>query len=107
MRPLIAIARAGRLAPPPHRSLEFAMSRVSVIVAACMIAVAAAQQPPSPPAPVYTAAQAEAGRAAYDISCSGCHLPDLRGSFEAPQLTGSNFLNQWGDKTISDLYTYL
>ena len=83
------------------------MSRVSVIVAACMIAVAAAQQPPSPPAPVYTAAQAEAGRAAYDISCSGCHLPDLRGSFEAPQLTGSNFLNQWGDKTISDLYTYL
>ena len=27
--------------------------------------------------------------AVYDTSCSGCHLRDLKGSFEAPQLAGS------------------
>src|SRR5262249_15230784 len=58
-------------------------------------------------APTFTAAQAAAGRAAYDRSCAGCHRADLQGSFEAPQLAGSNFLNAWGDKTVSDLQTYL
>jgi PQQ-dependent dehydrogenase (methanol/ethanol family) len=52
-------------------------------------------------------AQIEAGRAAYDTSCSGCHQRDLKGANEAPQLAGPNFLNQWGDKTIGDLHTYL
>src|SRR5258706_11482756 len=52
-------------------------------------------------------AQADAGRAAYDVSCSGCHQRDLKGANEAPQLAGPNFLNQWGDKTIGELHTYL
>jgi len=67
----------------------------------------AAPQPPQQGQPSFLAAQATAGRAAYDASCSGCHLPDLKGSFEAPQLAGGNFLNQWGDKTIADLQAYL
>ena len=78
-----------------------------VMLAAFAMGAAAAQQSAPPSAPVYTAAQAEAGRTAYTASCSGCHLRDLTGTFEAPQLAGSNFLNQWGDKTIGDLYAYL
>ena len=52
----------------------------------------------------FTSAQAEAGRAAYVANCSACHLRDLRGSNEAAQLAGPNFLNQWGDKTVADLH---
>jgi len=79
----------------------------AIVLAVFAIGAIAAQPPAQPSASVYTAGQAEAGRSAYDASCSGCHLRDLKGSFEAPQLAGSNFVNQWGDKTASDLYTYL
>jgi alcohol dehydrogenase (cytochrome c) len=65
-------------------------------------AMAAAQQPAS--GGPYTAEQAEAGRAAYQTSCASCHLPDLRGSNEAPPLTGVNFMNAWSSRTTADLY---
>ena len=39
----------------------------------------------------FTAAQAAAGRAAYQERCASCHLPDLRGSNEAPPLAGAQF----------------
>src|SRR5262245_39623766 len=65
-----------------------------------------AAQPRAPQAS-FTAAQAEAGRAAYEARCSGCHLPDLKGSFEAPQLAGANFVNQRGDMPVADLHAYL
>ena len=79
----------------------------AVVFAGLTIGLIAAQQPQPQPRAAFTAAQADAGRAAYDASCSGCHLHDLKGSFEAPQLAGANFLNQWGDKTIADLHGYL
>jgi PQQ-dependent dehydrogenase (methanol/ethanol family) len=71
-------------------------------VAGLTIGRTAAQTPAS-----FTVAQADAGRAAYDANCSGCHLRDLQGSFEAPQLSGANFLNQWGDRTVAELHAYL
>ena len=77
---------------------------LSAIVGSSAIAVLVAQPAQTPS---FTAAQAAAGRTAYERSCSGCHRADLQGSFEAPQLSGSNFLNQWGDKTIVELQTYL
>ena len=43
----------------------------------------------------YTEQQAEAGRAAYEQNCATCHLSNLGGSFEAPQLAGPNFMNTW------------
>ena len=52
----------------------------------------------------YTAEQANAGRATYQIKCATCHLPDLKGSNEASPLTGINFLNTWRDRTTSDLF---
>src|SRR5262245_2897689 len=92
----MAPARAVRLS----RSLPVLASLVGTGAIAVLVA-----QPAQPPS--FTAAQAAAGRTAYERSCSGCHRADLQGSFEAPQLSGSNFLNQWGDKTIGALQTYL
>src|SRR6266850_4934533 len=51
----------------------------------------------------YTAEQANAGRATYQIKCATCHLPDLKGSNEASPLTGMNFVSTWRDRAISDL----
>lgn len=55
----------------------------------------------------YTAGQADAGRAVYLSHCASCHLPDLAGSNEAPQLAGSNFIRAWGARTTSDLLTLI
>lgn len=54
----------------------------------------------------YTAAQAQAGRAAYQTNCASCHAPDLSGR-EGPQLAGANFMRQWGDKTTGDLIGFM
>src|SRR6266567_2965057 len=61
-----------------------------------------AQQPARTVA--YTAEQADAGRATYQIKCLTCHLSDMKGSNEAPPLTGNNFVNTWRDRTTSDLF---
>src|SRR5262249_47955398 len=60
-----------------------------------------------PPAPVYTAAQATAGRTAYQANCASCHLPDLAGRNEAPPLAGANFMNTWRARTTRDLFEYI
>ena len=39
----------------------------------------------------YTQDQAEAGAAVYRETCAECHLANLRGSFEAPELSGRSF----------------
>ena len=67
------------------------------------IALAAAQQS-TRPGP-FTAEQATAGRAIYQATCSTCHLPDLKGTFEAPPLSGANFMNMWRNRPTSDLFT--
>jgi alcohol dehydrogenase (cytochrome c) len=56
---------------------------------------------------LFTADQAAAGRQVYAASCAGCHLPDLRGRNEAPQLAGNNFMNTWRSRTANDLFEYI
>ena len=51
----------------------------------------------------YTAAEAEAGRALYDRACAACHMPNLSGSFEAPELAGPTFRGGWGERPVGDL----
>ena len=51
----------------------------------------------------YTAAEAEAGRALYDSECAACHMPNLRGSFEAPELAGPTFRAAWDEQPVEDL----
>jgi alcohol dehydrogenase (cytochrome c) len=74
------------------------------IFCACSIAVVGyAQQSAGP----YTAAQATAGRATYQANCSGCHGADLTGLNSASALAGGLFMSSWGDRTPSDLVTFL
>jgi alcohol dehydrogenase (cytochrome c) len=54
----------------------------------------------------YTAAQAAAGRAAYQTNCSSCHAADLSGR-EGPQLAGGTFMNQWGARPAGELVSFM
>jgi mono/diheme cytochrome c family protein len=56
---------------------------------------------------VFTAAQADAGRAAYRTHCAGCHASDLGGRDDAPALTGPEFLKTWGPKTTAQLHDFI
>ncbi len=51
----------------------------------------------------YTTGQADGGAAAYTEQCAVCHLDNLQGSFEAPELAGANFRNTWGARPVVDL----
>jgi alcohol dehydrogenase (cytochrome c) len=55
----------------------------------------------------YTAAQSLAGRSAYQANCASCHMPDLAGRNEAPQLAGSNFMLTWGERSAGALAAYM
>lgn len=67
------------------------------------LALLEGQQPAGP----FTAEQAAAGRTAYTANCSGCHMTDLGGRNEAPQLAGSNFFSGWGTRNVNELYTLI
>ena len=43
-----------------------------------------------------------AGQVAYERACAGCHLVNLLGSFEAPELAGPNFRAIWTERTLSE-----
>ena len=51
----------------------------------------------------YTAAEAEAGRTTYERACASCHMPNLTGSFEAPELAGPTFRAAWADRSAGEL----
>jgi mono/diheme cytochrome c family protein len=53
---------------------------------------------------VFTAAQAERGAAAFKTACSECHGNDLAGDGFAPALTGSDFMGNWNELSVGDLY---
>src|SRR5262249_55148322 len=54
---------------------------------------------------VFTAAQAEHGRAVYQASCStACHMSNLAGAAPTPELAGDTFLSRWDGLTLADLY---
>ena len=71
--------------------------------AAAALALAPSAAPAQLSSAVYTAAEAEAGRAVYEQACAACHMPDLRGQFEAPELAGANFRGAWGDRPAAEL----
>ena len=57
--------------------------------------------------PVFTAAQADAGKLAYAKNCASCHMPDLSGDNERAPLTGPGFMTTWGDKSTKEFLRYL
>ena len=56
---------------------------------------------------IFTAAQANAGQTSYQANCASCHLADLAGQNEAPQLAGTNFRRTWQARTTRDLIEYM
>ena len=52
---------------------------------------------------VYTAAQAERGKASFNSSCLRCHGPELQGN-TAPALSGDRFYTSWGNEVIGSLF---
>jgi mono/diheme cytochrome c family protein len=52
---------------------------------------------------VYTAAQAERGRAVMENHCSECHHDDLSGG-EGPALVGSTFMLKWEMNSVERLF---
>jgi hypothetical protein len=104
------------------------MERKAALIAIALMGselLATAQQPATPA--VFSAAQAEAGRTAYENSCGKCHTYTLLGrkgengelppvaSLSAPYrkfigtpnrvppLAGKVFLSRWGQKTAAEL----
>jgi len=56
---------------------------------------------------VFTAAQAERGRALYRTSCGHCHRDDLTGGGSeegAPPLIGPIFTSRWRDDALSEMF---
>lgn len=52
----------------------------------------------------FTAAQANAGRAAYVTNCMACHQANMAGEGDALPLVGKTFMAVWGNRTTKDLY---
>ena len=56
--------------------------------------------------PTYTREQAAQGQTAYAQSCASCHGQNLDDGQFAPPLKGSVFREQWGSKSVDELFTY-
>jgi mono/diheme cytochrome c family protein len=76
----------------------------AAVLVATVVAIPTAQQQP---AGAYTQSQADDGRTAYDVSCAGCHGPDLTGGSDAPALTGPNFSGAWGGRPLNELFRHV
>lgn len=66
---------------------------------------AQAPQGQSQSAPVYTAAQAALGQAAYGASCASCHGGNLDDGAFGPPLKGVSFIQKYGGGSVERLYT--
>jgi PQQ-dependent dehydrogenase (s-GDH family) len=56
--------------------------------------------------PVFTAAQAQRGRTAYDANCVSCHGPNLLTANYGPPLAGEYFAGKWHGRTVAELYAH-
>src|SRR6266700_2855733 len=92
---------------------RIAMKNKKVFVAAAALTVSGivivttqltAQQRPAGP---FTAAQADAGRVAYETACASCHMQNLGGSGDASALAGTPFMASWSGRTAGQLYSFI
>ena len=93
----------------PRTATSIVGSALTVLIAAMALpqTSAAAQQAGGVPQQAgYTAEQAEAGAVVYGSACEGCHLANMRGSAEAPELVGPSFRSLWGNQSIGVFLDY-
>lgn len=55
----------------------------------------------------YEEGQAERGELLYQQNCAACHLADLSGSFEAPNLADNSFRNNWSNRGMQEFLDML
>jgi mono/diheme cytochrome c family protein len=79
-------------------------SLTAVIVLTAGLAAGFAQAPATVLDGVYTTAQAERGRGAYESSCAGCHEAQ---DADGPQLVGKAFLDRWREDKLESLFTFI
>ncbi len=77
------------------------------IALACMLAAVAVPGAGLAQQASFTGAQAEAGATVYEAACAVCHLANLQGSGEAPQLAGTDFRTFRGNQPAAELLSYL
>ena len=53
---------------------------------------------------VYTEEQAKRGEAVAAKYCTSCHGPDLTGGEAGPTLVGLEFIGNWNNLTVADLF---
>jgi alcohol dehydrogenase (cytochrome c) len=79
---------------------------VATVSVGSLLALSISQaQQPTQSAPSYTAAQAAAGKTAYDASCASCHGGNLDDGALAPALKGVAFVQKYGGKSVDTLFT--
>jgi mono/diheme cytochrome c family protein len=84
--------------------MPYARSLVALsALLACGIAVRAQDSTPRIWQGVYSAAQAERGKASFNASCLRCHGDKLQGN-TAPALSGDRFFTTWGGEPIASLF---
>jgi len=69
-----------------------------------LMALALAAQSRTTQDGVYTDAQAARGEAVYSKSCTSCHGPNLEGDAQAPALSDKEFVIEWNDQPLGDLF---
>ena len=76
---------------------------IAAMLLTCAIVVRAQNTEPRIWQGVYSAAQAERGKANYNSSCLRCHGDKLQGN-TAPALSGDRFFTTWGSEPIASLF---
>src|SRR5262249_3451636 len=99
----VGLADAGETTMTARGRQSAGAALLIALGAAFTFVVAGAQQPSA----VFTGEQAAAGRGVEQASCAGCHMPDLAGRNEAPQLAGNNFMNTWRGRSTRDLFEFI
>ena len=86
------------------RSNGFVLLVAAALVAATATSALRAQTTRSVNDGVFTPEQAKRGEETFTKECSSCHGNDLSGDGFAPALSGSDFMSNWNELTVGDLF---
>jgi quinoprotein glucose dehydrogenase len=87
------------------------MIKFTIVSALVPLLLAATTAPSTAPSRsvwdgVYSKAQADRGKSAYNSLCARCHGDTLLGNDDAPQLVDKEFLSKWEGKSLGTLIGY-